>query len=156
MLCCPVASGAAGVVQRTPSLVLRDSGRSSYPVLDSRSQVTLAIDRGAKVEDNSELVVTVDQMTSIDGLYTIDDVVSALPPPTTRCRAICARQRARAARCKARPVPQRNWVITRWADTGRVPPARGVIVIAEGFPAGLRTVRMEFTAVVSTSAVPTS
>ena len=46
-------------------------------------------------------------------------------------------------------------MIVRWAETGRVPPDKGVIVTAAAFPAGLRTVRTEFTDVVSTSAVPT-
>ena len=46
-------------------------------------------------------------------------------------------------------------VITRCADTGRVPPARGVMVRAAAFPAGLRTVRTELTAVVVTIAIPT-
>jgi hypothetical protein len=34
------------------------------------------------------------------------------------------------------------------AETGRVPPAKGVIVKAGVFPAGLRTVKIEFTLVV--------
>ena len=46
-------------------------------------------------------------------------------------------------------------VITRCADTGRVPPARGVMVSAAALPAGLRTVRIELTAVVVTTAIPT-
>ena len=46
-------------------------------------------------------------------------------------------------------------VITRCADTERVPPARGVMVSAAAFPAGLRTVRTEFVAVVVTTAIPT-
>lgn len=49
-----------------------------YPVLGSRSQATLAIGMGAAVDKENELVVTADQMTSIDGLYAIGDVVSAL------------------------------------------------------------------------------
>ena len=36
-------------------------------------------------------------------------------------------------------------VITRGADTGRVPPAKGVIVSAAALPAGLRTVKIELT-----------
>ena len=39
-------------------------------------------------------------------------------------------------------------MITRCADTGRVPPARGVTVSAAAFPAGLRTVRTEFVAII--------
>lgn len=49
-----------------------------YPVLGSRSQATLAIALGASVDKEDKLVVTADQMTSIDGLYAIGDVVSAL------------------------------------------------------------------------------
>ncbi len=49
-----------------------------YPVLGSRSQATLAITLGASVDEENELVVNADQMTSIDGLYAIGDVVSAL------------------------------------------------------------------------------
>ena len=46
-------------------------------------------------------------------------------------------------------------VITRCADTGRGPPARGVTVSAAALPAGFRTVRTELTAVVVTTAIPT-
>ena len=46
-------------------------------------------------------------------------------------------------------------VIMRCADTGRVPPARGVMVSAAAFPAGLRTVRTELTTAVVTIAIPT-
>lgn len=49
-----------------------------YPVLGSRSQATLAILMSANVDEENELIVTADQMTSIDGLYAIGDVVSAL------------------------------------------------------------------------------
>ncbi|MDO8909634.1 MAG: NAD(P)/FAD-dependent oxidoreductase [Pseudohongiella sp.] len=49
-----------------------------YPVLGSRSQATLATALGASVDTKNELVVSADQMTSIDGLYAIGDVVSAL------------------------------------------------------------------------------
>lgn len=49
-----------------------------YPVLGSRSQATLAIALGASVDRDNKLVVAADQMTSIDGLYAIGDVVSAL------------------------------------------------------------------------------
>ncbi|MDQ7735104.1 NAD(P)/FAD-dependent oxidoreductase [Halomonas sp. SpR1] len=49
-----------------------------YPVLGSRSQATLAIALGASVDEENKLVVTEKQMTSIDGLYAIGDVVSAL------------------------------------------------------------------------------
>ena len=40
------------------------------------------------------------------------------------------------------------------ADTGSVPPASGVIVRAVELPDGFLTVRIEFTEVVSTKAVP--
>ena len=46
-------------------------------------------------------------------------------------------------------------MITRCADTGRVPPERGVMVSAVAFPVGLRTVRIELTSVVVTIAMPT-
>lgn len=49
-----------------------------YPVLGSRSQATLAMALGAQVDKDDELVVTPDQMTSVEGLYAIGDVVSAL------------------------------------------------------------------------------
>lgn len=51
---------------------------SIYPVLGSRSQATLAIALGASVDQQDQLVVSAHQMTSIDGLYAIGDVVSAL------------------------------------------------------------------------------
>ena len=43
-------------------------------------------------------------------------------------------------------------MITRWAETGLVPPARGVIVSAAALPAGFRTVKMELIEVVVTMA----
>lgn len=49
-----------------------------YPVLGSRSQATLASALGAIVDKENKLVVSAHQMTSIDGLYAIGDVVSAL------------------------------------------------------------------------------
>lgn len=49
-----------------------------YPVLGSRSQATLAIALGASVDEDDELVVNPEQMTSVDGLYAIGDVVSAI------------------------------------------------------------------------------
>lgn len=49
-----------------------------YPILGSCSQATLAIVLGANVDEKNELVVSTAQMTSIDGLYAIGDVVSAL------------------------------------------------------------------------------
>ncbi|MEX0740588.1 MAG: NAD(P)/FAD-dependent oxidoreductase [Pseudohongiella sp.] len=56
----------------------RRSFDTIYPVLGSRSQATLAIALGANVDKDNELLVSADQMTSIDGLYAIGDVVSAL------------------------------------------------------------------------------
>jgi len=47
------------------------------------------------------------------------------------------------------------WTITRCADTGRVPPARGVMVSAAAVPSGFLTVRTELMTVVSTIAIPT-
>lgn len=44
--------------------------------------------------------------------------------------------------------------MTRCADTGSVPPAKGVIVRAAALLAGLRTVKMELAVVVVTSAIP--
>lgn len=49
-----------------------------YPVLGSRSQATLAIALGAEVDDEDELIVTEHQMTSVEGVYAIGDVVSAI------------------------------------------------------------------------------
>lgn len=56
----------------------RRSFDTIYPVLGSRSQATLAIALGASVDKENNLLVSADQMTSIDGLYAIGDVVSAL------------------------------------------------------------------------------
>lgn len=59
-----------------------DGGRrmfdTVYPVLGSRSQAGLAMDLGARVDEDKELVVSRKQMTSVDGLYAIGDVVSAI------------------------------------------------------------------------------
>ncbi len=44
--------------------------------------------------------------------------------------------------------------MTKCAETGRVPPAKGVMVSAAGLLAGFRTVRMELMVVVSTIAMP--
>jgi thioredoxin reductase (NADPH) len=49
-----------------------------YPVLGGDAQSRLATTLGAVVDDNRELVVDARQQTSIDGLYAIGDVVSAL------------------------------------------------------------------------------
>ncbi|MEO5629558.1 MAG: NAD(P)/FAD-dependent oxidoreductase [Thermomonas sp.] len=49
-----------------------------YPVLGCDSQSDLATMLGAKVDHNDELLVDAQQQTSVDGLYAIGDVVSAL------------------------------------------------------------------------------
>lgn len=49
-----------------------------YPVLGGDAQSQLAIALGAAVDDNGELRVDAQQQTSVDGLYAIGDVVSAL------------------------------------------------------------------------------
>ena len=51
---------------------------SLYPVLGSNAQSGLATMLGAKVDDNEELLVDAELQTSVDGLYAIGDVVSAL------------------------------------------------------------------------------
>lgn len=49
-----------------------------YPVLGSDPQSSMALQLGAKVDDDGELVVDRHQQTSVDGLYAIGDIVSAL------------------------------------------------------------------------------
>lgn len=49
-----------------------------YPVLGSDAQSSLALALGARCDDNQELVVDSRLQTSVDGLYAIGDVVSAL------------------------------------------------------------------------------
>jgi thioredoxin reductase (NADPH) len=49
-----------------------------YPVLGGTAQSALATALGADVDDNGELHVDAHQQTSIDGLYAIGDIVSAL------------------------------------------------------------------------------
>ena len=49
-----------------------------YPVLGSDAQSQLATALAAQVDDNGELIVDARQQTSVDGLYAIGDVVSAL------------------------------------------------------------------------------
>jgi thioredoxin reductase (NADPH) len=49
-----------------------------YPVLGSDAQSRLATELGAAVDDNGELRVDARMQTSVDGLYAIGDVVSAL------------------------------------------------------------------------------
>jgi thioredoxin reductase (NADPH) len=84
---------AAGVEVLPPSTELRHDGRccvftledgsvhrfdTVYPVLGGDAQSQLAEGLGARVDDNRELVVDAQQQTSIDGLYAIGDIVSAL------------------------------------------------------------------------------
>jgi thioredoxin reductase (NADPH) len=49
-----------------------------YPVLGGQAQSQLATQLGAAVDDNGELRVDAHLQTSVDGLYAIGDVVSAL------------------------------------------------------------------------------
>jgi thioredoxin reductase (NADPH) len=49
-----------------------------YPVLGGDAQSQLALALGARIDENGELVVDDGQQTTIDGLYAIGDVVSAL------------------------------------------------------------------------------
>ena len=49
-----------------------------YPVLGGDAQSQLAVELGAEVDDARELIVDARQQTTIDGLYAIGDVVSAL------------------------------------------------------------------------------
>lgn len=49
-----------------------------YPILGSDAQSQLGTGLGAEVDDNGELVVDERMQTSVDGLYAIGDVVSAL------------------------------------------------------------------------------
>jgi thioredoxin reductase (NADPH) len=60
-----------------------DNGRhlsldTLYPVLGSDAQSSLALALGARCDGNGELVVDSRLQTSVDGLYAIGDVVSAL------------------------------------------------------------------------------
>lgn len=49
-----------------------------YAVLGSKAQSKLAAMLGAQLDDNRELIVDVKQMTSVDRLFAIGDVVSAI------------------------------------------------------------------------------
>ena len=49
-----------------------------YPVLGGNAQSQLAVALGARVDENGELVVDERQQTSVDGVYAMGDVVSAL------------------------------------------------------------------------------
>lgn len=60
-----------------------DDGREErfdtvYPVLGGEAQSQLALALGAQVDANRELVTDADGQTSVDGLYAIGDIVSAL------------------------------------------------------------------------------
>jgi thioredoxin reductase (NADPH) len=87
------AARDAGVVLWPPSVSLHHDGEccvftfddgsvqrfdTVYPVLGGQAQSQLAADLGARMDDNRELVVDPHQQTSVDGLYAIGDVVSAL------------------------------------------------------------------------------
>jgi len=87
------AARAAGVVVLPPAASLRHDGQccvfaledgsvhrfdTVYPVLGGDAQSRLAASLGARMDDNRELVVDAHQQTSVDGLYAIGDVVSAL------------------------------------------------------------------------------
>jgi thioredoxin reductase (NADPH) len=63
------ATGADGVRRRFDAL---------YPVMGADAQSALAIGLGARVDEEGALVVSAHQMTSVDGLYAIGDVVSAV------------------------------------------------------------------------------
>jgi thioredoxin reductase (NADPH) len=90
---CAEAARAAGVSLLPAATSLQHDGRccvfhcddgsvhrfdTVYPVLGGDPQAQLATALGATVDDNGELNVDGKQQTSIDGLYAIGDVVSAL------------------------------------------------------------------------------
>ena len=92
--------------------------------------------------------------------WTLLSALAAQLPTTSRAPPATALTVTNAARrqCGAPTAATCYWisVITRCAETGLVPPATGVIVNAVELPAGLRTVRVESTAVVCTRAISTS
>jgi thioredoxin reductase (NADPH) len=84
---------AAGIAVLPPSTELHHDGRccvftledgsvhrfdTVYPVLGGDAQSELATALEARVDDNRELQVDALQQTSVDGLYAIGDIVSAL------------------------------------------------------------------------------
>jgi thioredoxin reductase (NADPH) len=90
---CAQAARDAHVELLPPSVSLRDDGDccvfafgdgserrfdTVYPVLGGAAQSQLATALGATVDDNGELRVDRERQTSVDGLYAIGDVVSAL------------------------------------------------------------------------------
>lgn len=65
------------------ALATFDDGRTLrfdtlYPTLGSRPNNELALQLGARVDEAGEIVTDDDQQTSVDGLYAVGDVVSAL------------------------------------------------------------------------------
>ena len=72
---------AAAVILATAA-VRRDGARADfdavYVVFGSNAQSGLASGLGAKHDDNNELIVDRHQMTSVDRLFAIGDVVSAI------------------------------------------------------------------------------
>ena len=74
-----------------------------YPVLGSDAQSQLAIQLGAEVDENGEMVTDARQQTSVDGLYAIGDVVSALNQIS-----VAMGHAAIAATCIHNRLP-RNW-----------------------------------------------
>lgn len=93
---CAALARAAGIAVRPPPVRLRHAGKecivdftddggddtrcydSLYPVLGGIAQSQLAVALGARMDDNRELIVDEQQQTSVDGLYAIGDIVSAL------------------------------------------------------------------------------
>lgn len=90
---CAAGARAAGIAVLPPSISLRHDGQccvfeladgsmhrfdTVYPVLGGDAQSQLAANLGARLDDNRELIVDARQQTSVDGLYAIGDVVSAL------------------------------------------------------------------------------
>lgn len=89
---CAALAEQAGIELLPPALAMRcdDNGcvvdteagerrfDTLYPVLGCDAQSRLATALGAAVDDNGELTVDARMQTSVDGLYAIGDVVSAL------------------------------------------------------------------------------
>ena len=87
------AARGAGIAILPPSVALHHDGEccvftfddgsvqrfdTVYPVLGCDAQSQLATALGARSDGNGELIVDAHQQTSVDGLYAIGDVVSAL------------------------------------------------------------------------------
>jgi thioredoxin reductase (NADPH) len=90
---CAEAARAAGIAVLPPATALRHDGHccvftladgsvhrydTVYPVLGGDAQAQLATALGAAVDDKGELRVDARLQTTVDGLYAIGDVVSAL------------------------------------------------------------------------------